>query len=90
MDCRANVYVSAITGGTTWQFRIVGVDTSAASANLVAPTTGWWLSTASLASGLAHTLRTTTVDTVKVQVQRTVGVGSITLNGLSYIEDPAA
>lgn len=85
MRVRVFVYVSAVTGGT-WEFRVVGTDTSSASAGFT--TTGWKPGTASLATGVEWNMVSNTLDDFKFQVQRTAGAGTLTVAGFSIIEEP--
>lgn len=85
MDVRAFIYAST-SGGSTWEFRVVGTNTSAVSAAFTG-VAAWRPGTASLVTGVAWAMDSSAVDTFKLQGRLTIGAGNLTVNGFDVIED---
>lgn len=87
MPFRCFIYAS-VTGGT-WEFRMVGTNTSAGSAGF-GGAAAWRPGVANLAAGLAWQVPDNATDTFAVQVRQTVGGAGETLSmfGLTMIEEP--
>lgn len=86
MRTRVFVY-AAVTGGATFEFRMVGTTTSGASAGF-GGAAAWRPGSAALSDGVAWDIRSDSWDTARLECRRTAGAGTLEVGALDVIEDP--